>query len=92
VKLSSNSDLHRYLLQLAKDLALLRSPELADIVTSASRHASGLSTEFLGESRIALREVQSRGHSVLGEQARADLADVLRQLDAALGRSNRPAP
>jgi hypothetical protein len=84
--LSTNSDLYQYLLQLAGDLRKLGSTDLADIVTTASNQASGMTTEFLGESRIALRQVRRRGRSILSEQACADLVDVLKQLDAALDK------
>lgn len=83
--LSSNSDLYEYLLALGGDLRKLGSADLADAVMSASRQAAGMSTEFLGESRIALRRVWSRGRTILSQEAVADLADVLRQLDAAFG-------
>jgi hypothetical protein len=84
--LSSNSDLYQYLLELS---ALLRSSglvDLADIVRSASRQSAAMSTEFLGESRIALRQVWSHGQTALSEQGRIDLMDVLKQLNKALHR------
>ena len=43
-----------------------------------------MSTEFLGESRIALRRVLKEEDGVLTLQEREDLLDVLRQLDSAL--------
>jgi hypothetical protein len=84
--LSSNADLYAYLLELAEDLRRLGSAELAEVVTSASKQASSMSTEFLGESRIALRRVWSRGRTMLSERACADLVDVLKQLDVALDK------
>jgi hypothetical protein len=41
-------------------------------------------TEFLGESRIALRRVLAEENGILSPIERADRQDVLRQLDAAL--------
>jgi hypothetical protein len=84
--LASNAALYQYLVELGESLRKLGSPELADIVTSASNQASALSTEFLGESRIALRRVWSRGAAILSDQAYADLLDVLKQLDTALDK------
>jgi hypothetical protein len=75
--LSSNSDLYRYLLELAENLRKLGLSELAEIVISASNQAAAMSTEFLGESRIALRRVWNCGRSILTEEARADLVNVL---------------
>jgi hypothetical protein len=45
-----------------------------------------MSTEFLGESRIALRRVLSAGKTVLEPSEQADIEDVVRQLTAAINR------
>jgi len=84
--LMSNSELYSYLLGLEGTLRSHGSADLADAVAGASCQASGLSTEFLGESRIALRRVATLAEGVLGERDRRDLLDVLGQLDAALDR------
>ncbi len=84
--LSNNSELYEYLLGLEGTLRRHGAADLADAVASASRQASGLSTEFLGESRIALRRVSTQGQGVLSEPELMDLLDVLGQLDAALDR------
>ena len=84
--LSNNSELYEYMLGFEAKLRVHGSVDLADAVEGASRQASGLSTEFLGESRIALRRVSIQGQSVLTEQERRDLLDVLKQLDAALDK------
>jgi hypothetical protein len=84
--LASNSELYEYLLGLEGTLRRHGSVDLADAVASASRQASGLSTEFLGEARITLRRVSTQVQGVLSEQDRRDLLDVLGQLDAALDR------
>ena len=76
----------RYLVELAADLRHLGAAQLADVVASACEHASRMSTEFLGESRIALRQVWSLGRGISSEQALADVADVLQQLDVALDK------
>jgi len=87
--LSSNSQLYEYLLGLEGKLRALGSVDLADAVASASRLASGLSTEFLGETRIALQWVSTQGQGVLNAQDRSDLLDVVAQLDDALDRRGR---
>jgi hypothetical protein len=83
-RLESNAELYRYLLVLASQLRSQGATDLATLVESASRQASGMSTEFLGESRIALRRVLETKQGILTEAERKDLSDVLRQLDDAL--------
>lgn len=84
--LSNNKELYAYLLSLAAVLEKRGSSELSETVTHASRHASGMSTEFLGESRIALRRVSKETGDVLDLSEHNDLSEVLRQLDAALDK------
>ena len=60
--------------------------ELSEAVAFASRQASGMSTEFLGESRLALHRVLKEEDGILTVQERADMSDVLKQLDAALDK------
>ena len=84
--LSDNADLYRFLLEIEHTLRRGGSDKLAEAVKTASRHAAGMSTEFLGESRIALREVFKAGVNALGEKDLSNVADVLRQLDEALER------
>jgi hypothetical protein len=82
--LNSNRDLYDYLLLLASLLEQQGLHALSEAVMFASAQAAGLSTEFLGESRIALRRVRDEGADALGGDDRNDLLDVLRQLDEAL--------
>jgi hypothetical protein len=63
--------------------------DLATLVESASRQASGMSTEFLGESRIAIRQVVETEKGILTEAERKDLFEVLQQLDDALDHRRR---
>ncbi len=58
--------------------------DLATLLESASRQASGMSTEFLGESRIALRQLLDKEKGILTEAERKDVCDVLQQLDDTL--------
>ena len=60
--------------------------DLGRIVLGASRTAAGIPvTEFLGESRIALRRVENE-QNVLTESERLELLDVLRHLGEAFSR------
>jgi hypothetical protein len=60
--------------------------ELGDVVDIAIGNASSMSTEFLGESRIALRQVWKEECGILSDQERCDLSDVLKQLDTVMER------
>lgn len=84
---SNNRELYEYLLFLSTELQKRKFEELSEAVAFASRQAaSNISTEFLGESRIALRRVLKEEDGILTVQERADLSDVLKQLDEALDR------
>ncbi len=83
---SNNQELCEYLFLLALELKKRRFDELSEAVTFAGQQASGMSTEFLGESRIALRRVLKEEDGVLTVRERADLVDVLKQLDESLDR------
>ena len=83
---SSNRELYEYLLFLRSELKQRGSEELSETVAAASRHASSMSTEFLGESRTALEQVLKYENGLLTEQDRADLSDVLKQLGEALDK------
>jgi hypothetical protein len=89
--LASNGELYEYLLGLAKTLQERQAQKLAEAVAHASRTAVGNSTEFLGESRIALRRVIKEERRLLTAQERADAKNVLSQIDGALefGRYRR---
>lgn len=86
--LSSNKDLYDYLLLLSSELKQRGETTLSEAVLFAAGQASSLSTEFLGESRIALRQVSNEENGVLTKQERADLSSVLKQLDEALPRGS----
>ena len=85
---SNNKAFYDYLLVLASVLKSRGSNELSGLTVAASRHAAGMSTEFLGESRIALRQVLAK-ENVLTDGERADLSEVLKQLDKLLDERNR---
>ncbi len=82
--LSSNQDLYDYMLFLESELQRRGLASLSKAVAFAIGAASSLSTEFLGESRIALRHVLKGEKGALNKQERSDLIDVLKQLDQAL--------
>ena len=84
--LASNKDLYAYLVALSTKLKDREAKSLAAIVHSASRQAAGLSNEFLGESRIALRKVYDSDEAGLSGTERVEMAKVLETLTAALDR------
>jgi hypothetical protein len=63
--LSSNRDLYDYLLSVIAILNQRGAMELSEIVRIASVQAGAISTEFLGESRIALRQVLAEQDGIL---------------------------
>ena len=83
MELQSNRELYEYLVGLGKILAAHNALDLSALVLAASRHVVAFpTTEFLGEARIALREVQTQERFLNGSE-RAQLLDVLSQLDRA---------
>jgi hypothetical protein len=84
--LANNKELYDYLVALSTKLRACGAESLADMVYTASRQAAGLSADFLGESRIALRKVTDADELALGDADREEVADVLRQLSSALDR------
>lgn len=84
--LASNRELYEYLVRLAEELKSTQLDELSEAVLVASRHAAGLSTEFLGESRIALQRVLNEENGALTSQQRSDVSDALTVLHRAFDR------
>jgi hypothetical protein len=82
-RLSNNAELYQYLQFLWKTLEERHAKELSEAVAHASRMSPFMSTEFLGESRIALRRLVKEEHGVLTSQERDDVKDVLSQIDGA---------
>jgi len=82
--LKSNSELYEYLLLLVSQLRTCGATDLADLVEFATQQVSGMSTEFLGESRIALRQVLEKEQGILTATQRKEISDVLGQLGRAL--------
>jgi hypothetical protein len=86
MRLENNRQLYDYLAAISVTLDARGAGELSRIVRAASQKASGIPvTEFLGESRIALRQVENE-QNVLTENECRDLRDVLRQLEEAFSR------
>lgn len=85
-KLSSNTDLYNYLQSLGDLLAGRGAPQLAETVRFAARQGTGLSTEFLGESRIALRQVLNAEGAALQMHEKDELRGVISQVETALRR------
>ena len=68
--LSSNRELYDYLLSLSAELKQRGAAGLSEVVAFASAQGSSSSTEFLGESRIALRRVLTEENGALTDQQR----------------------
>ena len=80
--LASNAELYEYLTTLSKTLEERGSKKLANVVLHASQTAAGnMITEFLGESRIALRQVVKDSRRTLTKEERDKVKAVLRQLE-----------
>jgi hypothetical protein len=81
-RFASNAELYGYVTALAKALEERGSKKLAEAVFHASQTAAGnMITEFLGESRIALRKVVREGRGVLTKEERDKAKNVLAQLE-----------
>jgi hypothetical protein len=83
---SSNQELYNYLLRLADVLVERGSHVLANRIRGAAQQASGLNTEFLGESRIALEQTLAAEAGALNPQERQYLIAAIDQLDQTLSR------
>jgi hypothetical protein len=82
--ISGFRELYDYLVALATELRQQGAVELSEAVDHARRcSASNISTEFLGESRTALKQVAAEENGLLTEQQRSDLMDILAQIDNA---------
>ena len=86
MRLDNNRQLYDYLSAIGTELNARGAVELSRVVLAAARTVKGIPiTEFLGESRIALRRVENE-QTVLTENERLELLDVVRQLDEAFSR------
>jgi len=84
MKLSNNNQLYEYMVLVSTKLKDAGLSSLSEVVQSAARTATANpATEFLGESRKALSLVLTNGASCFTESERADLLDVLSQIDRA---------
>ena len=83
MELSSNLALHEYLISLASLLESRNAQVLARAVHFAIAQSSASSTEFLGESRIALKKVSTDGSAFLSPEEQNDLASAVEQIEGA---------
>ena len=84
--LRDNQQLYDYLVAMSTRLNSRGAVELSQDVLAASRVAATIPiTEFLGESRIALRRVENK-QTVLTDEECSELREVIRQLDEAFAR------
>jgi hypothetical protein len=84
------SELYDYLVTLSSVLQARGASDLAKEAERASRFAVGLkigqSTEFVGESKIALRRIRTDGNNILNDKEQQEIDDILRQLTSSLNR------
>jgi len=86
MRLRDNQQLYDYLVAISTKLNNRGAVELSQDVLAASRVVATVPiTEFLGESRIALRRVENK-QTVLTDEECSELRDVIRQLDEAFAR------
>ena len=84
-RLSSNAEIREFLFDLQSLLTTGgASPSLIEALTVAL--GQGMITEFLGESRIALRRVRSEAPALLSPTALEAVEAVLQQLDEVFER------
>lgn len=83
---SNNEDLYKYLLYLISILNERGRDDLSEKIEFASKQATSSATEFLGESRIAIKEVLLRAGTILNEKEKLDLTSALTQIGSALER------
>jgi hypothetical protein len=83
---SSSADLYAYLERLGHALANRGANDLAETIRRALRFAVGMSTEFLGESRDALRVVSQAKSNPLDQLERQRLAKALAELESVFNR------
>jgi hypothetical protein len=91
IRLNNNQALYDYLLHLAAECEAHGATRAREILTQAIGCAAGMSTEFLGESKIALQRILREEENALTAAHRADVGDVLQQITAALTRSPQRA-
>jgi len=84
--LANNRDLYDFLGTLRHDLTARGLKEQSELVARAMAHGAGMSTEFLGESRMALQLVLRETGDRLSQQERVDLEEVIQQIDDAFER------
>ena len=86
MRLRDNRQLYDYLVAMSTKLNNRGAVELSQDVFAASRVVETIPiTEFLGESRIALRRVENK-QTVLTDEECSELREVIRQLDEAFAR------
>jgi hypothetical protein len=86
MRLDNNRQLYDYLVAIGAKLNSRGAVDLSRAVLTASRKVATIpDTEFLGESRIALRRVANE-QTVLTEDERLELLDIVGRLDEAFSR------
>lgn len=86
--LKSNQDLSDFLTWLTKWLKDNKRLDLVEHVLQVTGSAFTTSSEFLGETRIALSKVKAGGVRALSKSVDEDIASAISQIDAAFRKAN----
>ncbi len=85
--LADEGELYKYMRSLSSVLRSRNASSLSETVARAAATAAGnMSTEFLGESRIALKRVASLGITFLSVDELKRVNDVIEQINDAFDR------
>lgn len=87
---SKNEDLYNYLFSLITILKERGRDDLSKQIEFATKQAASGSTEFLGESRIAIKEVLLKADGILNQNEKSDLTSALAQIGNALDKRAEP--
>lgn len=80
--LSSSQELYDLLIGLALELRARGATGLAEAIDFATGQAGTSITEFVGESRIALRRVAAESEDVLSASESEHIREVIQQIDS----------
>lgn len=83
---SNNTQLSQHLQFLTKTLEERHAKELSEAVAHVGRMSPVMSTEFLGESRIALTQLLRKERGILTDQERDEVQEVLSEIDGVFDR------
>ena len=78
--LKNNNELYEFLIAMAHDFQQSQNNEFAELVTQASRFASGSPSEFLHEAQVVLERIVNERPQSLSQSRLQDVQSVLGQI------------